>query len=147
MRRRSSTSSTAAAHWMMPFADFDRGSVRPRPHLKRKKRITFWEPKESEFSYRSIVISRKPIHCAISSYKPIIWRTQPRPRKTTTGKPLALPRSDRLTVKGLSADACGDRVSFRSVVSLAERKYCATACEAEGLAIVRKFVSHGEDGK
>jgi len=34
-------------------------------------------------------------------------------------------------VKGLSADACGDRVSLSRVVNLADRKYWATACEGE----------------
>ena len=77
-------------------------------------------------------------HSAISSYKPMMCLTHPNPRKTTTGYPVGLPRSDRLTVKGRSSDACGNRVKGRSVVRRAERRYCAIACEGE---LVEGFVN------
>ena len=72
-----------------------------------------------------------PMHSAISSYKPMTCLTHPSPRKTTTGKPVGHPRSDRLTVSGLPRDPWGERVSRRSVVRRVERRYCAIVCEGE----------------
>ena len=92
-----------------------------------------------------MVISLRPIQSAISSYKPMICRTQPRPKKTTTGIPVGHPKSERLTVNGLSCDAWGERVSLSSVVNLEERRYCATAWDGVGLTILTKLaVSKGE---
>ena len=82
-------------------------------------------------TYRSIVINLRFMHSAISSYSPMICRTHPKPKNTTTGKPVGLPRSDKLTVSGLPREACGERVRRRSVVRRVERRYCAIVCEGE----------------
>lgn len=142
MRRRSRTSSTTEAHSGIPLADFERGeSVRPRPHLNE---VSGYGPKEYHRTYRSMVISRTPKHSAISSYSPMRCRTHPSPRKTMSGAPLGLPRSERLTVKGASLDAWGLRLNLRRVVRRLERRYCAIVWEGELIgAFVRLERSNG----
>ena len=129
------------------MADFDLGtSVRPKPHLEDVSEKGKWHASFNE-THLSIVISRIPMHSAISSYKPIICRTQPSPKNTTTGNPVGLPRSDKLTVSGAPREACGERVRRRSVVSLVERKYCAIVCEGEfTCTLVKPIRSSGGSG-
>ena len=144
----SSTSSTIEAHSGMPLADFDFGtSIRPRPQLRTVIRSPPNYTGASISTHRSIVMSLIPMHSAISSYKPMICRTQPKPRNTTTGKPVGLPKSDKLTVSGLPREACGDRVRRRSVVKRVERKYWAMVCEGELTGtFVRPIKSRGGRG-
>ena len=91
---------------------------------------------ESQDTYRSIVINLNPRHSAISSYNPMTYLTHPSPKKTTNGKPVGDPKSDKLTVRGWSGDACGLLVNFNNVVIRDERKYLATISFGESYFLV-----------
>ena len=62
--------------------------------------------------------------------------TQPKPKKTIRGAPVALPRSDKLTLSGDSREACGPRVSLRTVVRRLDRRYWAMAWEGESMGVL-----------
>ena len=99
-------------------------SVRPRPHLSREVSHALTKRLRA---HRSIVMSLRPKASAISSYKPIIYLTDPRPRNTTTGFPVELPKSEKLTCNR----AFGERLSVSSFVSLGDRKNVASAWLSE----------------
>ena len=64
------------------------------------------------------------------------YLTHPSPKKTTNGKTVGDPKSDRLTVRGWSGDACGLLVNFNNVVIREERKYLATISFGESYFLV-----------
>jgi len=75
-------------------------------------------------AYRSMVMSLNPRASAISSYKPIMYLTHPRPRNTSTGLPVELPKSEKLTC----SRAFGERLKVSSLVNLGDRRKVARAC-------------------
>lgn len=98
----SATSSTTFAHSSIPLRSDGTSVVLPRPH-------------------RSIHNKRRLRVSAISSYRPTMYRTQPRPRKRKTGCPTGDPTSAKETVTP-------ELIGLRSVINRVrrgERRYCA----------------------